>query len=342
LTCPKDLYDRTTGVLERWARRRDRILAAVTRLAGRPEAPTRWGSLVKKMVAEAYRAGLRYWLQQVYKVAARPDVKTAEDLRRWCSLLFKVTNVVEEARVNSLWGRFDSDLDPDSGQLQHFFVEDFDDRWLLSELIVSFPDAVLEADYTGVYDYSRWADVGCSDPTFDDEWPSPHAAVDLTPVRCQRIADHARKLLRSLALPLSRPYPSLPAQVTDTRELQIALDAVMNWARVEIQRQQGPPATTRDESGKRATDAGSDAAVRSRNRLNTQIVNAAIRLLVVHKLSVSEIARKLNVRRSTLYSCKDFRDVYDKQRGDAEAYRQRRHRGYRTPDGRVEAEDSED
>jgi hypothetical protein len=151
----KDLHARATSVLEQWGRRHERILATVKRLAGRREAFKGWRDLAEGVVSEAYGAGLRYWLLQVYRFAGVPAVDTAEDLRWWCMLIFKVPQVAEKAEVGITWERHvplpGCDEDEPVG-----FLEDLDEHGLLSELVASFPDEVLDPQFMGEFKFARW------------------------------------------------------------------------------------------------------------------------------------------------------------------------------------------
>jgi hypothetical protein len=298
--------------------------------------------LADGVVYEAYGAGLRYWLLQIYHFAGVPAVDTAEDLRWWCKLIFKVPQVAEAAKIGLAWER-NVPL-PGCDEDQPFgFVEDLDDHGLLSELVESFPDEVLDPQFMGEFNFARWERIDYSTAAFHDVPPPPVLDVFLTPERCQSIVDQAWDHLRPLALPLVHPYPPQPAHVSDARGLKIALDQVMNWACEEIRRQPGLLPTIGVRSGKRGASVRSNAQAATAGPESRQRrLFEAIGLLSVVGPDLRKIAETMGVGRTTLYGWDEFMKHYEPLKEELKARRRRRHRGYRTRDRHLEAFTDED
>ena len=335
----KDLYDLAVEILEKWEKRKERILATVKRLASRPEAPSWWDDAAD-IVDDAHRAGLRYWLLQVYYFADVPAVRTAEDLKWWCLLMFRVLDIVDHAKVVKTWGEVVQEPDPDDDMRPALGVEIVGDYRLLEEVAGAFPDKVLDARGRGEFDFSRWLRFDDTQGFSDPDWVHPSPDVFLTPGRCQTIAELAWKHLRPLAHSLGCIYPSEPSHVRGVRELRSALDEVLNWAVKEMERH---PVQPTSKAGRRSEPPAANTGSKSKEQNQREAI--AELLLDEFKgssINLSQIAKRIGVPRSTLYGWSGFMDCHERILKNGESRRRARPKGYRTQDGRVEAESHDD
>jgi hypothetical protein len=323
----KDLHDRAVKALKEWSTRRDRTLEVVTRLEDRNEAPACRGQ-VGELVCETYRAGLRVWLHQVCWFFGHPVVGTADDLRAWCALCFRVLDVVGNATPRKYWGVEEGE-EPDEEGYAVPVVRWLEDADLFRTLLTRFPDQALDPSFEGSFDFSPWADIAGDydeDRAAAYEPQEPPEPTWLLADQWQAIIDHGWRHLRRVAYALHRPYPPEPEVVRDVRQFRIALDTLMSWAFAELERCPVKDGGTTEAvvDIPAAPPAGRWRLASKKEKLDRALTILLKAMASDTKPNVSEIAREVELPRQALHEDREFRKWLEKARAQEELNRRSR------------------
>jgi hypothetical protein len=216
------LYDQAQAVLAEWTARRDRALKVAARLDREAKDRSRWGTDHRDLVEEAYHAGVRFWINQVF-IRDVPTLGPAE-LRSWCLLQFEAFSRIRE-----------------SGQAALFWIEKdlLSDADVLREaepLLLSRPGDFSGGKAKGLKRFEDWQYVaGYMDIEYyldlaarikdEHHW----SVKDPSENDYRAIVRVAWERLRKLGNTLGVPYPEEPTDIRDEPTCRSALDLVVQW-----------------------------------------------------------------------------------------------------------------